>query len=193
MKDHDRPAQAQQEKIRILQGALEPTPVVKARSETSIVEGALLILTFSTFGIGYVETSFLRVHRQSIARLGAPIVAFSQGHFVAGGATQNTQVADTLLQRDETMVYEVPSCTAEPSQDAQPREWPYASPKSVASPVAPTEMDGKPSPEVPKDLEVPPAERKVSTSPGQGGAEQKPGGPEVKDATYFRILGMERL
>lgn len=151
---------------------------------------------------------------------GAPIIAKSEGHFLAGGnegketrtENRNEKPAETVeggnddkpaadtkedtpdTSRLPTRVYEVQSSLE--YTDAQPREWPYASPKSLSpngliqpgsssgvaatSPVPskPLGPKGVPAPVEGKEKAVPAAPAEPTTT-----------GSEARDATYFRILG----
>lgn len=172
------------------------------------------------------------------AGLGAPIIARSDGHFVADAAKPVTEpvtkpalVTEPVtepasstgrkrlrplpesLSHEPTRLYHVPSSAEVDMNDAQPREWPNASPKTAPSPVpsppepAPTEVSaytpakdslrhGQPGvgsgglagQAAPPPVPPPPPQpgKKVASVPSASGG-------EVYDATYWRILGCVRV
>lgn len=131
--------------------------------------------------------------------LGAPIIADSQGHFIAGGVGDT--LVDETMQRESTKVYEVDSSGVPSSlgHDAQPREWPWKSPTASPTP-APSAGEGGANEAVmgagppaggEEAKNPPPTEMQAKKpcvplpepSPAAGAATDD----DPKDALYFRI------
>lgn len=103
-------------------------------------------------------------------------------------------MSEPLRRSNTTKVYEVQS-SGEPSDmnDAQPKEWPFASPKAL-SPSGNTVLDAR-SPSPPSSLAAGHPTGQAASGGGSAQSEAvKPAGnagavKEVRDATYFRFPG----